>query len=346
MPDSPIIIAAIIGADTIRGKELREALVNSGIRIEDIRTVGEEEIAESLFEHPEGRDILIDLTRETLAGAALVFLCGTRESSLSALGVVAEGGDPRPIIIDLSGATVSDADVPKMTVSLPRVRKLPRLLAIPDSPAVGLATLLDACLEAGALEFASASCLVPVSDLGDVGNQALHRQAVELLNFQAIPEDILGRQLIFNVHPAFSPILAGGRSEFEELIYKQVLDLLGLSELPLSVIAARMPLFFSTIISLSIKFSPTVSEADLRDCLSKKSVFQVGKVSSDPTLIPSPIDSLESDHFQVGRILSVPGLESAFQLWMSFDNIRRGGVLDAVELADIILQEEGLIRTH
>lgn len=340
------IKAVIVGSSTLYGNALREALPKSGITTRDVSLLDEDDLDGTLTDYDGGAELITKITEEAIDGSQLVFLCSSTESSLKCLDIISKKRDQQPFVIDLSGATAEDDSVPKMTVSLPRKRKTASTIALPDSLAIGLAGTLEVCLRAGPLELAAANCLIPVSELGNEGNLSLHQQTVELLNFQQVPKDLFGRQLIFNIHPAISEIGRDGRSKFEKTVVSQVQELLEIADLHLSISAARAPIFYSTAISLFLKFKKSLTEHALRNFFEKDHLFQTEELSSDPLKIPTPIDSLESDLFQVGRIIPFPDLPTAYQIWVSYDNILRGGVLDAVELAEMLLQEAGLIRTH
>lgn len=328
------IIISVIGSTSLKGKVLLDELPASGIELKDIKLLDEENLVGTLLKYDGGAEIVTRTTSESLQGSDLIFLCGSVSHSSECLEII---GDSRVPVIDLSGCSASDEGTAMATADLPLGRQPGCKVALPDSLAVGLATILNACLGAGEIELASATCLVSVSDIGKKGSESLHSQLVELMNFGNVPLDILGRQLIFNIHPSFGEPGAQGRSTFEEKIESQVRHLLPQKDLPLVLSIARVPLFFGTAVSLFIKFKGALSESSLRDVLGSNAMIELSDADLEANEIPSPLDASDKRVYQVGRLMAMGGKPSAFLLWFGFDNILRGAVLEAIELAKEML---------
>ncbi len=341
------ISIAITGSTSPKGKALKEALPSSRLQSGQVKFLDDIDLAGTLTEYDNGAEMIAGLTLEAVNSADLVFLCGDAEQTEECLRGLGKEGAVAIVLGCVPGSTGNRLPT---TALLPRGRQPTSTLALPDSLAIGLATVLDACFQAGELEYALSTNIVPVSELGNAGSEALHRQTVELLNFSAVPEDLFGRQLIFNIHPAFAqPTPAppgGGCSVYEKAVEAQVRHLISRPELPLLARAALAPIFFSTIISLFVKFEDDPSEESLRSALTRYRspseegpLFQLFDEADDPADIPSPLDSSQSRLFQVGRLQAVSGVTGAFWMWISYDNILRGGVLDAIALAEELLPD-------
>ena len=334
MTESKGLVIAIVGPTSPIGKAIKEELPSAGLSIREVNLLDEIDLVGTLTEYDGGAELVTRLTMETVNSSDVVFFCDSPSIAAECIGSLVEQEAERPIVVDLSGSSSFDRSIPKMTSRLPRSRVHSNLMALPDSLAVGLARVLDLCSDIEDIECAAATCLLPVSELGNEGSDALRDQATELLNFAAVPEDLFGGQLIFNLHPGFGP--AGedaGRSQFEEMISAQISALLERDNLPILLSAVRVPIFFSTAISLFIKFRQDVAEARLREAIEADSGFELSNYMSASRKIPTPLDSSKSRFYQVGRIIQLPGDKSAFMLWISYDNILLGGVLDAIELA-------------
>ena len=87
--------AAIVGGDTLIGRELNELLGDSGLAGE-IRMISSDPGAARLVVDPgeEEAAVLAPLTAEALFGADAVFLAGTPESSRKALEMAGTHGPP------------------------------------------------------------------------------------------------------------------------------------------------------------------------------------------------------------------------------------------------------------
>jgi aspartate-semialdehyde dehydrogenase len=324
------IIVSVIGSTSLKGQALRESLPTSGLKIKGVRLLDEEELIGTLTEYDGGAEIITRVTSESLQGSDLIFLCGSSSHSSECLSLL-KGSTAS--VIDLSGCTAASDEIPIATASLPRGRKLGRIVSLPETLTVGLASVLSACLDAGELELAAATAMVPVSDLGKEGNESLHAQVVELMNFGNIPDDIFGRQLIFNIHPIFGEKGSRGRSAYEERVETQIRTLLPFTDFSFVLNAARAPLFYGTSVSVFIKYTQSMKEESLRASFENDPLLELSKVGIEPSAVPSPIDCGDKRTFHISRIMSIKAEPSAFMLWFSFDNILRGAVLEALALA-------------
>ncbi len=321
---------SVIGSTSLKGKVLLDSLPESGIAVKDIKLLDEESLVGTLTEYDGGAEVVTRITSESLEGSDLIFLCGSVAHSSECLELIGASSVP---VIDLSGCSADDEKIAKVISALPHGRKLGNIVALPESLAVGLATVLDICLGAGGLEMAAATCMVSVSDIGKKGSDSLHSQLVELMNFSNVPTDVLDRQLIFNIHPSFGETASRGRSVFEERVESQLRHLLRQEDLPLVLNAARVPLFFGTAVSLFLKFEGDVTEGKLRKVLNADARIALSGADTEINDIPSPIDSNDKRVYQIGRLMAMEGMPSTFLMWFSFDNILRGTVLEAIELA-------------
>jgi aspartate-semialdehyde dehydrogenase len=57
----------------------------------------------------------------------------------------------------------------------------------------------------------------------------------------------------------------------------------------------------------------------------------------DDTKVPTPLDSAGIDDVLVGRVRSTVGEPGGISLWAVGDNLRKGAALNAVQLAELLL---------
>ena len=91
---------AIVGSESLIGRELRELLPKSGLPL-TVKLIGVDEEAATLTEQDGEPAIITPLDEEALRGARITFLAGSSESSRRAREVAADG----PTLIDLTYVT-------------------------------------------------------------------------------------------------------------------------------------------------------------------------------------------------------------------------------------------------
>jgi len=325
---------AIVGSTSLKGKALREELAGSSMEIADVKLLDQDEFVGILTDYDGGAAIVSKLTEEALAECDLAFICGSPDHARECHRLLLESSTPA---VDLSGCLTEKSCLATASLPAPAKRKLRSPVVIPESLSICLSTILETCLEISRIEFATATALLPVSDLGKDANTALHAQAVELLNFGGIPDDMFRRQLIFNLHPSFGQSGKRGHSLFEDKVLSEVGRLVSQTDMPLVIGAAMTPVFYGSAVSLTIKFAGEVSEDTLREILDDHVLIELFDIATDTNSLPTPLDSSQNRSFQVGRVMAIDGMPDTFLLWVGFDNILRGGVLDAIEVAKELL---------
>jgi aspartate-semialdehyde dehydrogenase len=60
--------------------------------------------------------------------------------------------------------------------------------------------------------------------------------------------------------------------------------------------------------------------------------------ASDDDAYPTPVEVTGSDAVHVGRIRVDDSVENGLALWVSLDNVGRGAALNAVQIAELLLE--------
>ena len=76
---------------------------------------------------------------------------------------------------------------------------------------------------------------------------------------------------------------------------------------------------------------------DARGLLSGRPAF------GSPTLRPHPRDAVGGDDVLVGRVRRDPTLGNGLVLFTACDNLRKGAALNAIQIAELLLENEGVV---
>jgi aspartate-semialdehyde dehydrogenase len=329
---------AISGATSPKGKALKEALPRSRFRDVDVRLIDEEELQGTLTEYHGGVELIRQMTVESFTNVDLVFLCEDASKSAAHLKLLHEHfGDAAPTIVDLSGDHSLAVQPERRTSTLPREATTDRSPAfLPHPLALGIAQIFDLCSAFGEITRAFATALVPVSDRGKGGIEALHEQLVEIMNFGDTPKDMFGQQLIFNVLPAMGDINSEGTTDIESDIVEQVRNLLGKKDLPFQLIMNQVPVFYSYAISLLISFDKPVETNRIRLAFENAEGFSLGT----PPAQSGPLETTDSSDYRLARLVGMPGDTHSVALWLTFDNVTTGAVNQAILIAEELFEED------
>jgi aspartate-semialdehyde dehydrogenase len=214
-PPKPVIIphgtsargnlyrAAIVGAATLKGKEVAEVLTERNFPTVDVRLLDDDDSIGQLEAMGDEINFIQSVRTEQFGRVDFTFFAGDAESTRKNWKTARNAGSA---IIDLSGVLEEEPGATVRSVWLERERGhvlAPELQPGPcvaaHPAAVMLALLLLRARKAGAIRRAVATVFEPASERGQKGMDELHRQTVNLLSFQPLPKDIYDAQVAFNL---------------------------------------------------------------------------------------------------------------------------------------------------
>ena len=324
--------AAIVGASTMRGKELVEELNNSPAVAWNVQLLDEGGETETQLTAAGDEPVLIQpLNAEALEGADLVFFAGEASTTREYWRRVAAAGTA---IVDMTGALEAEEGFVVRCPWLPGGAKL-------DLTTAGISTVHPAALMLAmafdrlgklGIRTLTATVLEPASQAGSAGLDELHQQTVSLLSFQTVPKEIFDAQVAFNLQTELGDTARTRPSSVSATIRQHLRLLLppeSASNVRFNVVQA--PVFHGYTISALADLGRQAREDELRAALNG------GVITADDETQPSNIAAAESGDLLISvRADSEATAATAHWLWMAADNLRlaaRGAVAAAMELA-------------
>src|SRR6202789_2167426 len=199
----PLYRAAIVGAASLRGKEVAEMLNDRNFPAVDIRLLDDDEALGQLEAMGDEITFIQSVRAEQFEHVDFTFFASDAESTRKNWKRARDAGSA---IIDLSGALEEEPGATVRSLWLerergemwqPEVQPAPCIVAHPT--AIALALLLLRARKAGAIRSAVATVFEPASEQGQKGMDELHQQTVNLLSFQPLPKDVFDEQVAFNM---------------------------------------------------------------------------------------------------------------------------------------------------
>src|SRR5579864_920057 len=186
--------AAIVGAATLKGKELKDVLEERNFPAADIRLLDDDESLGQLEQVQDEVSIIQPVTREQLENVDFTFFASEEEFTKANWKLARQAGSA---VVDLSYALENEPSVllgaPWIERELGRQTQLnleSNLVVIAHPAAVTLALLLLRAQRGGAIRRAVATVFQPVSERGRRGMDELHQQTVNLFSFQPLPKEV------------------------------------------------------------------------------------------------------------------------------------------------------------
>src|SRR5258708_23298490 len=317
---------AIVGAATLKGKELKEVLEERNFPAMDIRLADHESLGQ-LDRVPDEVSFVQPVTADQLQNVDFTFFASDPDFTRANLKLARKAGSA---IVDLSYALEND---PSVRVSAPWIeRELGQhaqlnldssTFMIAHPAAVVLALLLLRARKAGDIRKAVATVFEPVSEQGRLGMDELHEQTMNLLSFQKMPTEVFDSHVAFNMIGRYGPGSARSLESMERRIGSHLHALLdGHAPVP-ALMLLQAPVFHAYTFSIYIELEKSVSAGDLSQALAGEHV----QVALAPEDSPSNVNVAGKDEILVAlRRDSSKENANGFWIWAAVDNLRLAAI--------------------
>ncbi|MFQ5894109.1 MAG: aspartate-semialdehyde dehydrogenase, partial [Nitrospinota bacterium] len=176
-----------------------------------------------------------------------------------------------------------------------------------------------------------------VSGTGQKAVEELDQQVRALLAFEKPVAHVYPHQIAFNILPHIDSFLEDGYTKEEVKIINETRKIMGDDSIRVTTTAARVPVFYGHSEAVNVETAYKLTADQCRDVLSRApGVIVVDDPSS--SAYPLAVDAVGQDVVFVGRIREDPSVANGLDLWIVADNLRKGAALNAVQIAEHLIQ--------
>lgn len=329
---------AIVGGESLLGRELRDQLTEKGIDSE-LKLVGAEDELPGVIRVEEDEPIILTaLDTETLQNARVLFLTGTAAASARALDMVA-GSGAKPAIVDL---TFAAENRPEARLRAPMLETNRGVLApstihvVAHPAAVVTAMILTRLQRAHRVSRVILHIFEPASERGQVGLNELQQQTRNLFAFKGLDKAVFDAQLSFNMLPRYGEEAPLRLEDVELRIERHIATLLGrqgITPLP-SIRLVQAPVFHGYSLSFWVEFETNPGVTAVSESLGTAQI----EVRGADLEAPSNVGSVGQSGVTVGLIEQDRNAPKALWMWAVADNFRVA-VDNAIEIARPLLED-------
>src|SRR5215468_3363505 len=265
---------AIVGAATLKGKELKDVLEERNFPAMDIKLLDDDESLGQLERVQEEVSFVQPVTADQLEHVDFTFFASDESFTHTHWKIARDAGSA---IVDLSYSLELDMNAP---VRAPWIEKeLGRqtqmtlestVIAVAHPVAVVLALLALRAQKASKIHSMVATVLQPVSEQGRRGMDELHEQTVNLLSFQQMPTDVFDSQVAFNVIGRYGKTSNNSLESVERRIGSHLRRLL----------EGQAPVFHAHTFSIYIELEKNTSLGDFVQAIAGDHV-EIGRTAED-----------------------------------------------------------------
>jgi len=245
------------------------------------------------------------------------------------------------IVIDSTSFSNQDENIPMIVpeVNCERIGdyKHKNILAIPSSAAIPLLVALKPIYDAVGITRINVATYQAVSSTGKEAISELVDQTVELLNGRPAKNAVYQKQIAFNVLPQVDDLEENGYTVAEMNIIRETRRVLNNSSIEINVTAVQVPVLYGHSEALHIETGDKLSTRQAQEILKQAPgiiVVEDEKKLDYPTAIT---EAGGEDAVYIGRIREDISCDRGLNLWVVSDNVRKGAALNAVQIAEILL---------
>ena len=324
--------AAIVGAGSLKGKEVAEMLNERNFPAADIRLLDDDEALGQLEAMGDEISFIQRVRAEQFEHVDFTFFASDPDSTRRSWKDARDAGsaiiDLSAVLEDQPGATVRSLWIERERgqVAPPELQPGPCVTAHPA--AVTLALLLLRAQKAGAIDHAVATVFEPASEHGQRGMDELHQQTVNLLSFQPLPKDVFDAQLAFNMLSRYGQRSQPALDSVEARILRHYRKIAG-DDVPVpSLLLLQAPIFHGHAMAVFLEMAGSLDIEKLTQVLHGDHVV----IPSGEEEAPSNVSSAGQGNIQLS-IKVDPMQPNGVWLWAAADNLRISA-LTAVECAE------------
>ena len=338
MDNQNLFRVAIVGAATLKGKELKEVLEERNFPAADVRLLDDNESLGQLEQVQDEVSFVQPVTPDQLANVDFTFFASEPDFTRANWKLARQAGSA---IVDLSYSLEDETAAlcaPWIDRELGRHTQLSlesSIVTIAHPAAVTLALLMLRAGRAGAVRRAAATVFEPVSERGRSGMDELHEQTVKLLSFQQMPTGVFDAQVAFNMIGRYGPESSHSLEAIERRIGNHLRLLLGDKAVP-ALMLVEAPVFHAHTFSIYVELDKPVSVGDLSQAMAGEHV-QVARAPEDA---PSNVNVAGKDEILVA-LRPDARYENGFWIWAAVDNLRLAAIT-AVDSANAL----AAVRPH
>ncbi len=212
------------------------------------------------------------------------------------------------------------------------------IIANPNCSTVQLVVALKPLHDMATIKRVVVSTYQSVSGAGRDAMDELFRQTRAVFVADPIEKGAFTKQIAYNVIPHIDEFLDSGytKEEWKMMVETQkILD----PNIQVTATCVRVPVFIGHSESVTVEFEKPITAERARNVLRESPGVLVIDKREDEGYI-TPVEAAGDDATYVSRIRKDPTVDNGLSLWIVADNLRKGAALNAVQIAEILINRK------
>ncbi|MEH2014403.1 aspartate-semialdehyde dehydrogenase [Nostoc sp.] len=328
---------AILGSTGAVGTELLELLESRNFPIADLKLLASERsVGRSL--RFKGENIPVEqVSDRAFENVDIVLASAGGSTSKTWAAIAVEKG---AVVIDNSSAFRMNPEVPLV---VPEVNPLAAanhqgIIANPNCTTILMTLAVWPLHKVKPVQRIVASTYQSASGAGARAMAEVKTQTSAILQGQPPVAEVLPYPLAFNLFPHNSPLNDLGYCEEEMKMVNETRKIFGTQQIRITATCIRVPVLRAHSEAINLEFESPFSAEEAREILNCSPGVKLVE-DWETNHFPMPIEATGRDEVLVGRIRQDISHPCGLELWLCGDQIRKGAALNAVQIAELLVEK-------
>jgi len=332
------LVVAVVGATGAVGREMLKTLEQRDFPAHEVIALASARSAGMKVPYRGGELTVRELTEDSFAGVDLALFSAGGSTSEKYAPHAAKAGC---VVVDNSSAWRMDKRCPLVVpeVNAHDLAWHNGIIANPNCSTIQMVVALKPLHDAAGIKRVVVSTYQAVSGTGQKAIEELETQVRQLFNMQQPEPKVYPYQIAFNALPQIDVFMDNGYTKEEMKMVHETVKIMGDPSIKVTATAVRIPVFYGHSESVNIETEKKLTPADARVILTQAPGVTVLDNPGEK-IYPMALDATGEDATFVGRIREDETIENGLNMWIVADNIRKGAALNAVQIAETLLERD------
>jgi len=329
---------AVVGATGAVGNEMVKTLEERRFSINELKLLASKRSLGKKLSF-NGKEIVVEeLTEGSFTDVQIALFSAGAKVSRKFAPIAAKSGC---IVVDNSSAFRMEPDVPLVVpeVNSHAIAQYSNqgIIANPNCSTIQMVVALKPIHDVSRIKRVIVATYQAVSGTGKKAIEELSNQTQALFKFKEIVCNVYPHQIAFNCLPHIDVFLENGYTKEEIKMYYETKKIME-DDIEVTATCVRVPVFYSHSEAVNIELEKRLTANEVREILSNAPGIKVVD-NPDKNEYPLAIYAAGRDEVFVGRIRKDISKENCIEMWIVSDNIRKGAALNAVQIAEVLLEK-------
>ncbi len=337
---------AILGATGAVGQEFLNLIEERNFPFANLKMLASKRSAGKKIQFMGKEYTVEEATTESFKDVDIALFAGGSASKEFAPAAVKAGA----VVIDNSSTFRMDPEVPLVVpeVNPEAIAQHKGIIANPNCSTIIMVMALKPLYDIAKIKRVVVSTYQAVSGGGKEAMAELEQQVQDIVAGKPVTANILPGaalkkhyQIAFNLLPQIDVFKENLYTKEEMKMIDETKKIMSDNDMRITATTIRVPVYRSHAESVNIEFVDEVSEDAARKALAAFPGVEVVD-NPDEQLYPQPLETSGKNDVAVGRLRKDYSVDHGLNLWVCGDQIRKGAALNALQIAEYMIEKDML----